>query len=67
MAEPFQPTLQAGLNTGRGVIYLRETLTGAARDRDATVSSRASWSPPSKVAAAYLSPYLDEVERRGTG
>jgi sulfide:quinone oxidoreductase len=67
VAEPFQPTLQAGLNTGRGVIHLRETLTGAARDRDPTVSSRASWSPSSKVAAAYLSPYLDEVERRGTG
>jgi len=67
VAKPFRPTLRAGLNTGRGVIYLRETVTGEARDSNPTVSSRAFWSPPSKVAAAYLSSYLDEVERRSTG
>ena len=64
VAKPFSPTLRAGLNTGRGVIYLRETATGEACDSSPTVSNRASWSPPSKVAAAYLSSYLDEVERR---
>jgi sulfide:quinone oxidoreductase len=63
VAKPRSLTLRAGLNTGRGVIYLCGAVTGEARDSAPTVSSRASWSPPSKVAAAYLSSYLDEVER----
>ena len=67
MAKPFSPTLRAGLHTGRRVIYLRETVTGEARDSNPTVSNHASWSPPSKVAAAYLSSYLDQVERRTIG
>jgi sulfide:quinone oxidoreductase len=64
--KPFVPTLRAGLRTGRGVIYLRESLSGEARDSTSTASGGALWSPPGKVAAAYLSSYLDEVERRAT-
>jgi sulfide:quinone oxidoreductase len=65
--EPFSPTLRAGLNTGRGVIDLRDTVTGEALESTPTLSRRALWSPPTKVVATYLSSYLDEVERARTG
>jgi sulfide:quinone oxidoreductase len=67
VAEPFRPILRAGLGTGRGLIYLREIVTGEPGGSPSAVSSRAPWSPPGKVAAAYLSSYLDGLDRRRTG
>jgi sulfide:quinone oxidoreductase len=56
-AQPFRPILRGVLLTGGPPRYLRADISGEAGD-DSTVSSRALWWPPDKIAGRYLAPYL---------
>jgi sulfide:quinone oxidoreductase len=55
--QPFRPILRGVLLTGGPPRYLRADISGEAGD-DSTVSSRALWWPPDKIAGRYLAPYL---------
>lgn len=55
--QPFQPVLRGVLLTGGLPRYLRSDISGAVGD-DSTISSRALWWPPNKLAGRYLAPYL---------
>ena len=54
--QPFRPVLRGVLLTGRGRRWIRRELETAG-DRGES-QRRALWWPPTKVAGAYLSPYL---------
>jgi sulfide:quinone oxidoreductase len=56
--EPFDPVLRAKLLTGARAEYLREAL-GPDAEETSTASQEALWWPPSKVAAPYLTGYLE--------
>lgn len=53
--EAFQPVLRGALITGGAPEFLR---TPAAGPGAVTAKGRGLWSPPAKVAATYLAPYL---------
>jgi sulfide:quinone oxidoreductase len=55
--EPFRPVLRGVLLTGGAPRYLRADISGTAGD-DSTISRRALWWPPNKLAGRYLAPYL---------
>jgi sulfide:quinone oxidoreductase len=55
--QPFRPVLRGVLLTGETPRYLRSDISGTAGD-DSTVSRRALWWPPNKLAGRYLGPYL---------
>jgi sulfide:quinone oxidoreductase len=54
--EPFRPVLRGVLLTGRGRRWIRRHLDTAGDHGEA--QRRALWWPPTKVAGAYLAPYL---------
>jgi sulfide:quinone oxidoreductase len=56
---PYEPVLRAILIAGRHSYYLRRRLDG--RD-PGTISDRAIWWPPTKIAGRYLAPYLDAID-----
>ena len=58
----FDPVLRAKLLTGARAVYLREAL-GPEAEETSTASQHALWWPPSKVAAPYLTGYLDALSR----
>jgi sulfide:quinone oxidoreductase len=60
----FRPVIEAKLLTGAASMYLREALTGGQGAESSVASGQSSWWPPSKVAAPYLAPYLDTVDRK---
>jgi sulfide:quinone oxidoreductase len=66
-AVPFRPLLRAKLLTGSQAKYLRDAALGENEPDEAssTVSDHTLWWPPSKVAAPYLSPYLEQLDERG--
>ncbi len=64
--EPFRPTLRAQLLTGTRSLYLREAVAGGAGDPSSVASDHSLWWPPSKVAAPYLAPYLEQLDRGDT-
>ena len=53
---PFSPVLRGVLLTGRGRRWIRRSLETAGDHGEA--QRRALWWPPTKVAGAYLAPYL---------
>ena len=55
---PFEPVLRAILLTGSKPRYLRRALSGA-DPPFGEISEQPLWVPPSKIAGAYLAPYLD--------
>ncbi|MEA2410329.1 MAG: sulfide:quinone oxidoreductase [Thermoleophilaceae bacterium] len=55
--QPFHPVLRGLLLTGGAPRYLRADISGTAGD-DSTISTYPLWSPPNKIAARYLAPYL---------
>jgi sulfide:quinone oxidoreductase len=55
---PFHPILRGVLLTGGPARYLRADISGEVGD-DSTISTRALWWPPDKIAARYLAPYLN--------
>jgi sulfide:quinone oxidoreductase len=72
---PFTPVMRGLLLTGGAPLYLRAELdqdgsrTGSGRHRRLTgsVSSRALWWPPGKVAGRYLAPYLSTARPLALG
>jgi sulfide:quinone oxidoreductase len=55
--KPFRPVLRGLLLTGGAPRFLLADIAGTPRDRS-TISTEPLWSPPNKVAARYLGPYL---------
>jgi sulfide:quinone oxidoreductase len=60
--KPFRPELRAILLGGAEPLYLRAQLTGG-QGMSSEISETALWSPPTKIAAPYLAPYLEARER----
>lgn len=56
--EPFQPVIHGMLLTDGKPLYLTARITGG-RGFSSEITDTATWSPPSKIAARYLAPYLD--------
>jgi sulfide:quinone oxidoreductase len=61
---PSEPALHGILLTPRGPRYLRAAIAGA--DLGAEVSRRPLWWPPTKVASAWLAPWLTSREANRT-
>jgi sulfide:quinone oxidoreductase len=59
----FRPMLRAKLLTGRGERFLRSDEATGGRGASSEVSDHALWWPPSKIAGAYLAPYLAGPEQ----
>lgn len=57
--EPFDPVVYGMLLTDGKPLYLSAHITGG-HGFTSEVTERASWSPPAKIAAKYLGPYLEE-------
>ena len=55
---PFDPVVHGMLLTGGKPLYLTAQIAGG-HGFSSEISDTPSWSPPSKVAAKYLAPYLD--------
>ena len=62
--ETFRPVLRAALLTGALPRYFRSALFAGF---DETLSPAALWSPPTKLAGRYLSPYLSARKHSGSG
>jgi sulfide:quinone oxidoreductase len=62
--EPFRPEIRGMLLGGPKPLYLQARLTGG-HGSASEVSEAPLWSPPAKIAAKYLAPYLDQLDRRG--
>ena len=56
--EPFHPVIHGMLLTGDKPLYLTAKITGG-HGFSSELTDTPSWSPPSKIAAKYLAPYLD--------
>jgi sulfide:quinone oxidoreductase len=63
--EPFHPVIHGVLLTGEKPLYLTARITGG-HGFSSELTDTPSWSPPSKIAAKYLSPYLDAQDREKT-
>ncbi len=59
--EPFHPVIRGMLLTGGEPRYLTARITGGA-GFSSEISAEPTWSPPSKIAARYLAPYLDALD-----
>ncbi|MBV8431005.1 MAG: hypothetical protein JO244_07585, partial [Solirubrobacterales bacterium] len=59
---PFQPEIHAVLLGGRQPLYLSAHLTGG-HGMTSVFADTPSWSPGAKIAARYLSPYLESRDR----
>jgi sulfide:quinone oxidoreductase len=57
-AGDFRPVLRAKLLTGKGARFLRGDEATGGRGSSSEASDHALWWPPSKIAGAYLAPYL---------
>ena len=64
---PFRPVLRAELLTGSRSTYLRQAVAGGAGEQASEASGAALWWPPTKVAAPYLAPYLERLDRGSAG
>jgi sulfide:quinone oxidoreductase len=60
--EPFHPVIHGILLTAEEPRYLTARITGG-QGFSSEISETPSWSPPSKIAAKYLAPYLDQLDR----
>jgi sulfide:quinone oxidoreductase len=58
----FDPEIHGILLTDDKPRYLTAHITGG-RGFSSTISDTPTWSPPTKIAAKYLAPYLDELDR----
>jgi sulfide:quinone oxidoreductase len=64
-ARPFRPVLRAELLTGSRSKYLRRAVGGDEADDASQASDDVLWWPPTKVAAPFLSPYLEQLDKGG--
>lgn len=60
--EPFAPVIHGMLLTGGAPLYMTARITGG-HGFSSEISDKPSWSPPTKIVAKYLAPYLDGVDR----
>jgi sulfide:quinone oxidoreductase len=60
---PFRPEIHGILLTGAEPLYLTARVTGG-RGLHSEITGEATWSPPVKIAARYLAPYLERVDER---
>ena len=59
---PLHPVIHGILLTGAAPRYLSAQFTGG-RGFHSEITDEPTWSPPAKIAAKYLAPYLDERDR----
>jgi sulfide:quinone oxidoreductase len=59
---PLQLTIRGVLLTGEKPLYLSAEVTDG-QGLSSEISDSPSWSPPAKIAARYLAPYLDERDQ----
>jgi sulfide:quinone oxidoreductase len=59
---PFHPVIHGMLLTGGKPLYLSAHVTGG-HGSSSQLAETATWSPPAKIAAKYLAPYLQELDR----
>lgn len=62
---PFHPHVRAILLGTNRPLFLSANVTGG-DGATSQISGKALWSPPAKIAARYLAPYLDELDRTAT-
>ena len=62
--QPFRPVVHAMLLTDGSPLYLTASLSGS-RTLSSEVSETPAWSPPTKIAARFLGPYLERLDREG--
>jgi sulfide:quinone oxidoreductase len=60
--EPFHPVIRGMLLTGGKPLYLTARITGG-HGFSSEISEQPMWSPPSKISAKYLAPYLERHDR----
>jgi sulfide:quinone oxidoreductase len=59
--EPFNPVIRGMLLTDDKPLYLTAKLTGG-HGFSSEITDAPTWSPPSKIAAKYLAPYLEQQD-----
>jgi sulfide:quinone oxidoreductase len=59
--EPFQPVIRGMLLTGEEPLYITAHLTGG-HGFSSELTDAPTWSPPSKISAKYLAPYLEALD-----
>jgi sulfide:quinone oxidoreductase len=60
--KPFDPVMHAKLLTYGEPLYLTAQISGG-HGFSSEASHTPTWSPPSKIAALYLAPYLDKLDK----
>jgi sulfide:quinone oxidoreductase len=60
--EPFKPVIHGMLLTGGEPLYLTARITGG-QGFSSEITDSPTWSPPRKLAAKYLAPYLEERDQ----
>lgn len=60
--KPFRPEIHAVLLGGDKPLYMSAHLTGG-HGSSSEIGETPTWSPPSKIAAKYLAPYLESRDR----
>jgi sulfide:quinone oxidoreductase len=63
--QPFHPVVHGILLGGDKPLYLSADITGG-HGASSELSDTPTWSPPSKIAAKYLAPYLEARDRAGS-
>jgi len=63
--ELFHPVIHGMLLTNEKPVYLTAEIVGDHRS-NSKISDTPTWSPPTKIAAKYLAPYLDTLDREST-
>lgn len=63
--EPFHPMIRGMLLTGGKPLYLTARITGG-HGLSSQIADTPMWEPPNKIAAKYLAPYLDALDREKT-
>ncbi len=61
--EPFHPVIHGMLLTDGKPVYLTARITGG-QGFSSEITDTPTWSPPTKIAAKYLAPYLDAHDRQ---
>ncbi len=60
--KPFHPVVHAMLLTDEKPLYLTARITGG-HGFSSEVSDTPKWSPPTKIASKYLTPFLDQLDQ----
>jgi sulfide:quinone oxidoreductase len=63
--EPFNPVIHGMLLTDSKPVYLTAHIAGG-HGFSSEITDTPTWSPPTKIAAKYLAPYLDTLDREST-